>query len=98
MQAGRKETYLQFGPEHNYLRGQMQERTMVKLHLEAVTDVATDHAFCGRYTDMAEQMERMLEGSKLTHMTCSFYNLPETMEERLDFLRGFGEEVIAKFR
>ena len=98
VQAGKKETYLQFGPEHNYLRGQMQESTMVKLHLEAVTDVATDHAFCGRYSDMADQMEQILQGSKLTHMTCSFYNLPETMEGRLEFLNGFGEQVIAKFR
>ena len=96
-QARQKEKYLQFGPEHDYIRGEMQEKTMVKLSLDPDDDV-TGHAFSGTYRDMTEQLERMLEQSKLTHMTCSFYNLPDTLEERLDFLEGFGREVISKFR
>jgi len=98
IQAGQKEKYLQFGPEHDYIRGQMQERTMVKLSLDPVTDEATDHAFSGTYSDMVDQMGQMLEKSKLTHMTCAFYNLPDTLQERLEFMEGFGQEVISKFR
>ena len=97
-QARQKEKYLQFGPEHDYIRGRMQEPTMVKLSLDPSADDVTEHAFSGTYEDIAEQLGRMLEHSKLTHMTCSFYNLPDTLEERLEFLEGFGREVISKFR
>ena len=97
-QARQKEKYLQFGPEHDYIRGRMQEKTMVKLSLDPSADDVTEHAFSGTYEDMAEQLGRMLEHTKLTHMTCSFYNLSDSLEERMEFLEGFGREVIGKFR
>jgi hypothetical protein len=32
----------------------------------------------------------------LTHVTCQFHNLPETLSARLEYLEGFGSEVIQK--
>jgi hypothetical protein len=32
----------------------------------------------------------------LTHVTCQFYNLLEDLSARLEYLEGFGEEVIQK--
>jgi len=98
IQAGQKEEYLQFGAGHRYLVGRMQEPTMVNLHLEPVRDDATDFAFCGTYQDMAEQFARVQEEAGLTHVTCSFYNLPDSLSACLEYLQGFGEEVIQKFR
>ena len=98
IQAGQKEEYLQFGAAHRYKMGRMQEPTTVKLNLEAVKDDATDFALCGTYQQMAEQLAGVRDEAGLTHITCSFYNLPDTLNQRLEYLRGFGEEVISKFR
>jgi alkanesulfonate monooxygenase SsuD/methylene tetrahydromethanopterin reductase-like flavin-dependent oxidoreductase (luciferase family) len=97
-QAGAREKYLQFGSEHDYIRGRMQEKTGVKLHLDPVNDVGTDFAFCGTYAQMAEQLAAFQEKAKLTHITCSFYNLPDDMSARMEFLQGFGEHVIPALR
>ena len=97
IQAGRKEEYLKFDSVHRYIVGRMQEESMVKLHLEPVKDDATDFAFCGTYQEMAEQFALVQEQAGLTHVTCSFYNLPDSMSARLEYLQGFGEEVIRKF-
>ena len=70
---------------------------MVKLHLEPVKGESTDFAFCGNYQQMAEQLAVVQEQAGLTHITCSFYNLPGSMSARLEYLQGFGEEVIRKF-
>ena len=32
----------------------------------------------------------------LTHVTCQFHNLPEALSARLEYLEGFGTEVIQK--
>ena len=98
IQAGQKEKYLQFGADHDYVRGRMQERTGVRLHLDPVNDVGTEFAFCGNYAQMAEQLAAFQETARLTHITCSFYNLPDDLSARLEFLQGFGEEVIPRFR
>ena len=97
IQAGRREDYLQFGPDHRYIIGRMQETAMVRLHLEPVQDDATDFAFCGTYQEMAEQLAVAREQAGLTHVTCSFYNMPDSMSARLEYLQGFGEEVIRRF-
>ena len=47
---------------------------------------------------MAEQFAIVAGQAGLTHVTCSFYNLPESLPTRLEYLQGFGEEVIPKFR
>ena len=98
IRAGRKEEYLQFGASHRYIMGRMQEETMVGLHLQPVQDDATDFAFCGTYGEMVEQFARAKEEAGLTHVTCSFYNLPDDFSACLEYLQGFGEEVINKFR
>jgi alkanesulfonate monooxygenase SsuD/methylene tetrahydromethanopterin reductase-like flavin-dependent oxidoreductase (luciferase family) len=98
IEAGKRERYLQFGEGHDYIRGRMQERTGVRLHIEPVTDDGREYAFCGSYADMAEQLVAFQEQARLTHITCSFYNLPESLEARLEYLQGFGEEVIPKLR
>lgn len=98
IQAGQQEEYLQFSAGHRYIVGRMQEETMVKIHVEPVKDDATDFAFCGTYQDMAEQFAVVAEQAGLTHVTCSFYNLPNSLSACLEYLQGFGEEVIPKFR
>jgi alkanesulfonate monooxygenase SsuD/methylene tetrahydromethanopterin reductase-like flavin-dependent oxidoreductase (luciferase family) len=98
VQAGRNEPYFQFGPGHRYIIGGLQESATVDLHLAKVEDDATSFAFCGTYQDMVEQFARVRDAAGLTHVTCSFYNLPGSFSARLEFLQGFGEEVIQKFR
>ena len=98
IQAGRKEEYLRFDSEHRYIVGRMQEETMVRIHVDALKDDATAFAFCGTYQEMAEQLATVRDEAGLTHVTCSFYNMPDSFSERLEYLLGFGEEVIAKFR
>ena len=97
IQAGQKEEYLQFDASHRYIIGRMQESTMVKLYLDPVKDDATDFAFCGTYQDMVDQLAIVQDQSGLTHVTCSFYNLPDSLPARLEYLQGFGEEVIRRF-
>ncbi len=41
---------------------------------------------------------RVQEEAGLTHVTCSFYNLPDSLSACLEYLQGFVEEVIQKFR
>jgi alkanesulfonate monooxygenase SsuD/methylene tetrahydromethanopterin reductase-like flavin-dependent oxidoreductase (luciferase family) len=98
IQAGRKEEYLQFDATHRYIMGRMQESSMVRLHVQPVTDDATGFAFCGTYQEMAEQLAEVRGQAGLTHVTCSFYNLPDSLPASLEYLQGFGEEVIGKFR
>ena len=76
----------------------MQEETTVRLHLRPVQEDATDFAFCGTYKEMAEQLARVRDQAGLTHVTCSFYNLPDDPSARLEYLEGFGEEAIWKIR
>ena len=98
IQAGQKEEYLQFAPRHRYLEGLMQESTGVRLHLDPVTDDASDFALCGTYHDMAEQLAKLQDEAQLTHVTCSFYNCPDSFSACLEYVEGFGEAVIRQFR
>ena len=34
----------------------------------------------------------------LTHVMCQFHNLPEALSARLEYLEGFGTEVIQKLK
>ena len=96
--AGQNEEYLQFGDSHRYVMGRMQESTTVKLNLDPVIDDATNFAICGSYQDMVEQLSTVQKQAGLTHVTCSFFNMPDTLDARLEYLQGFGEEVISRFR
>lgn len=97
-QAGMKEEYLQFKPTHDYIMGRIQETTGVKLHLEPVKDEVPGNAIAGSYKNMLEQFARVQEDAKLTHVTCSFFNCPDNFQACLEFVEGFGEEVISKLR
>jgi len=96
--AGQKDEYLRFGPTHDYIRGRMQESTGVHLHLDAVDNEVPGNAFAGTYQQMAEQFAEAQRTAKLTHVTCSFFNAPGTFSECLEYIQGFGEEVISKLR
>lgn len=97
-QAGQKEEYLQFGPGHNYVQGAMSEPTSLELHIQPVGDELPGNAFGGQYSHMLEQLSEFVEKSGCTHITCSFYNCQDTFEERLEYIQGFGEEVISKIK
>ena len=84
---------LRFG---RYREGQMQESTMVRLPLELNAESATSWAIAGNHADCLEGLRRCRDEVGLTHVTCQFYNLPENFPARLEWLEGFGEEVVGK--
>ena len=94
----KSEQYFQFGPDHRYVRGRMQESTTVRLRLTPGAGDAQEFAFCGNYQQVAEGLARVRDEAGLTHVTCSFIGAPESFSARLEYLQGFGEEVILKLR
>lgn len=50
----------------------------------------------GNYQDCREGLRRCRDDMGLTHVTCQFHNLPEALSARLEYLEGFGTEVIQK--
>jgi hypothetical protein len=44
--------------------------------------------------DCRERLERCRDESGLTHVTCQCHNLPGDLSARLEYLEGFGAEVI----
>ena len=77
-----------------YHEGTMQERTMVKIPMELRGADAADWAILGSYAECLEGLRRCRDELNLSHVTCQFYNLPEDLEARLEWLNGFGEEVV----
>jgi hypothetical protein len=53
-------------------------------------------AILGNYQDGRERLACSREGSELTHVPCQFHNVPEDLSARLEYLEGFGAEVIQK--
>ena len=78
-----------------YLEGGMAEQSTVGLRLTLGEDAA-EWAILGNYADCREGLMRCRDEIGLTHVTCQFYNLPEDLSARLEYLEGFGEEVIQK--
>jgi alkanesulfonate monooxygenase SsuD/methylene tetrahydromethanopterin reductase-like flavin-dependent oxidoreductase (luciferase family) len=78
-----------------YHEGAMQEPGTVPLRLTLGTD-ATEWAIAGNYENCREGLRRCRDEMGLTHVTCQFHNLPETLSARLEYLEGFGSEVIQK--
>ena len=76
-----------------YHEGGMQERTTVDIVLDLREEDAADWAILGNYDDCLEGLKRCRDELKLTHVTCQFYNLPEDLSARLEWLEGFGEQV-----
>jgi alkanesulfonate monooxygenase SsuD/methylene tetrahydromethanopterin reductase-like flavin-dependent oxidoreductase (luciferase family) len=78
-----------------YHEGAMQESGTVPLRLTLGAD-ASEWAIAGNYQDCREGLERCRDEMGLTHVTCQFHNLPEAFSARLEYLEGFGTEVIQK--
>ena len=77
-------------------QGRMQERTTANLRMDLTAGDQTDWAILGNYEDCLEGMRRCRDELKLTHVSCNFWNLPEDISARCEYLEGFGEEVIRK--
>ncbi len=92
LERGRKSGQLTF---RRYHEGAMQEQTTVDLRLTLGEDAA-EWAILGSYRDCCAGLTRCREEMGLTHVTCQFHNLPDDLAARLDYLQGFGEEVIQK--
>ncbi|HEY7495626.1 MAG TPA: LLM class flavin-dependent oxidoreductase [Candidatus Tectomicrobia bacterium] len=92
LERGRQSGLLTFARYHE---GAMQESGTVHLRL-TLGDDATAWAILGNYQDCRERLERCREESGLTHVTCQFHNLPDALPARLEYLEGFGAEVIQK--
>ena len=73
----------------------MQEPGTVPLRLTLGADAA-EWAIAGNYQDCREGLTRCRDAMGLTHVTCQFHNLPEALPARLEYLEGFGTEVIQK--
>ena len=92
VEQGLKSGQLTFSRYHE---GAMQELGTVPLRLTLGTD-ASEWAIAGNYQDCREGLERCRDEMGLTHVTCQFHNLPEALSARLEYLEGFGTEVIQK--
>ncbi len=79
-----------------YHEGGMQEATTVNLPLELREDTYDRWTISGSYQDCLAGLRRCRDELGLTHVTCQFYNLPDSFEERMEWLDGFGSEVISK--
>lgn len=92
LEQARKSGLLTF---RRYHEGAMQERSTVHLRLTLGAD-APEWAILGNYRDCREGLTRCRDELGLTHVTCQFHNLPDELSARLEYLQGFGEEVIQK--
>lgn len=92
LERGLKSGLLTFGRYHE---GVMQEKGTVHLRL-ALGEDASEWAILGNYQDCRETLERCRDEIGLTHVTCQFHNLPDDLSVRLEYLEGFGAEVIQK--
>ena len=78
------------------LQGDMQESTTATMRLDLTEGDQTDWAILGNYEDCLEGMRRCRDELKLTHVSCNFWNMPQDISARCEYLQGFGEEVISK--
>ena len=69
---------------------------MVPLALELRSDDVAEWAIMGNYSHILDSLRHCGDTVGLTHVTCQFYNLPADFDAKLDWLQGFGQEVIAK--
>lgn len=92
LERARKSGLLTF---RRYHEGAMQEKGTVGLRLSLDED-APQWGILGNYRDCLEGLTRCRDDIGLTHVTCQFHNLPDDLSARLDYLQGFGEEVIQK--
>ena len=74
----------------------MQEKGMVRIHVELKEDTADDFAIAGGYRECLEGLRRCRDELGLNRLTCRFYNLPRDVDARVEWLEGFGAEVIRR--
>ena len=79
-----------------YQGGAMQEATMVPLALELRSEDVSEWAIMGNYSHILDGLRYCEDTVGLTHVTCQFYNLPTDFDAKLDWLQGFGQEVIER--
>ena len=53
-------------------------------------------AIMGDYSQILAGLRNCADAVGLTHTTCQFYNLPTDFDAKLEWLKDFGREVIAK--
>ena len=69
---------------------------MVPLALELRADDVAEWAIMGDYSQILAGLRNCADTVGLTHTTCQFYNLPTDFDAKLEWLRDFGRQVIAK--
>lgn len=79
-----------------YHEGAMQEKSMVRIHVELREETADEFAIAGGYGECLEGLRRCRDELGLNRLTCRFYNLPREVDARLEWLEGFGAEVIRR--
>lgn len=79
-----------------YHEGAMQEKEMVRIHVELKEDDVDDWAIAGGYRECLDGLRKCRDELRLNRLTCRFYNLPQDVNARLDWLEGFGAEVIQR--
>ena len=79
-----------------YQRGRMQESTAVRLRLE-LDENASEWAMLGNYQDCAERIAWCRDEAGLTRITLDYYPLTDDLGEVVEYLQGFGDEVIPRF-
>ena len=78
------------------IQGGMQEDSTANLTLDIDQGDGTDWAILGNYQDCLEGARRCRDEFGITHLNLNFYNLPEDIDARCDYIEGFGDEVIRK--
>jgi alkanesulfonate monooxygenase SsuD/methylene tetrahydromethanopterin reductase-like flavin-dependent oxidoreductase (luciferase family) len=79
-----------------YHEGAMQEREMVRIHVELKEDNVDEWAIAGGYRECLDGLRRCRDEIGLNRLTCRFYNLPPDLVQRREWLEGFGREVIQR--
>jgi len=78
------------------IQGDMQEKTTAQMRLDLTQGDQADWAILGNYQDCLAGLRRCRDEFSLTHVSCNFWNLPEDIAGRCEYLEGFGEEVIGR--
>ena len=78
-----------------YSRWNMQEDSMVRIHIDAESDVS-QWAIAGSPEDCVEQLSALKEGANVETIVTTILNLPKGLEARKEYLQKFSERVIQR--
>lgn len=79
-----------------YSTWNMQEDTMVKINIDSDTKV-DDWAVAGNGDDCIEGFSR-LATQGVDYVGATFYNMPKTLEARIEYIQAFSENVIRRMQ